>query len=163
MQRTVERLEAGDSTYLDAVIKETLRSRPVVAQLGRVTTEELMIDGWRVPPRTMLIVPMSVIHQDPLIYPEPDTFRPERFLDGNDPGGYSWLPFGGGVRRCPGASLALLEMRVILTTILRSVELAPQREEPEEPRVHGITIWPEGGCRVRVTGLRGATPQPVAA
>lgn len=148
------RLDDGDTTYLDAVVKETLRIRPVVAQLGRVTTQEVEIDGWTVPARTMLIVPMAVIHRDPSIYPEPTVFRPERFLDGNDPGGYSWLPFGGGVRRCPGASLAQLEMKVLLATILRSVDLAPDRPQPEDRKVHGITIQPARGCRVRVTGRR---------
>ena len=131
MRTLVARLDEGDTTYLDAVIKETLRSRPVVAQLGRVTTEEVVIDGWTIPPRTMLIVPMAVIHQDPELYPEPNAFRPERFTGDTGPGRYSWLPFGGGTRRCPGASLALLEMRVILSTILRNVELEPERPEPE--------------------------------
>jgi cytochrome P450 len=163
LRTLVVRLDAGDTTFLDAVIKETLRIRPVVAQLGRVTTEEVVVDGWRVPPRTMLIVPMAVIHQDPEIYPEPEAFRPGRFLDGNDPGGYSWLPFGGGVRRCPGASLALLEMRVILATILRSVDLAPERVEDEGRKVHGITVWPARGCRVVVTRRRRATRQDLAA
>lgn len=154
MTRLIAALDDGDGDYLDAVIKETLRSRPVVAQIGRVITEETVIDGWPVPPRTMVIVPMSVIHDDPAIYPEPQAFRPERFLDGNDPGGYSWLPFGGGVRRCPGASLALLEMRVVLRTILRQVELAPDRVRPERQRVRGITIVPERGGRVVVTRHR---------
>jgi cytochrome P450 len=157
MHTLVARLDEGDTTYLDAVIKETLRSRPVVAQLGRVTTEEVVIDGWKVPPRTMLIVPMAVIHQDPELYPEPNAFRPERFLDGTGPGRYSWLPFGGGTRRCPGASLALLEMRVILSTILRNVELEAERPEPEARRVHGITVWPARGCRIRVVACRRAS------
>jgi cytochrome P450 len=163
MRTLLGRLDAGDTTYLDAAIKETLRSRPVVAQLGRVTTEEVVIDGWTVPPRTMLIVPMAVIHQDPTLYPDPDVFRPERFLDGNDPGGYSWLPFGGGVRRCPGASLALLEMRVILSAILRSVELQPETLQDEGRKVHGITIWPAQGCRIRVAGRRRDSGQDLAA
>lgn len=156
LRTLTEHLDDGDTTYLDAVIKETLRIRPVVAQFGRVTTQEVEIDGWTVPARTMMIVPMSVIHQDPSIYPEPTVFRPERFLDGNDPGGYGWLPFGGGVRRCPGASLAQLEMRVLLATILRRVDLVPDRPEPEGRKVHGITIQPARGARVRVAGRRPA-------
>lgn len=151
LERLLERLAEGDTSYLDAVIKETMRIRPVVAQIGRVLTEETEIDGWTVPTGTMIIVPMTVIHQDPEVYPEPDAFRPERFLDGKDPGGYSWLPFGGGVRRCPGASLALLEMRVTLKTILQHVELAPDRPEPEAKAVRGITIVPARGGRVVVT------------
>lgn len=152
-------LEGGDTIYLDAVIKETMRSRPVVAQIGRWLTEPTEIDGWTIPADTMVIIPMSVIHQDPEVYPEPDAFRPERFLDGNDPGGYSWLPFGGGVRRCPGASLALLEMRVIITTIVQHLDLAPDRPEPERQTVRGITIVPSRGGRVVVRGrLRPSAP-----
>lgn len=157
-----ERLDEGDTSYLDAVIKETMRIRPVVAQFGRVITEPTTIDGWSLPARTLVIIPISVVHRDPTVYPEPDVFRPERFLDG-DPGSYTWLPFGGGVRRCPGASLALLEMRVILSTILRTVELAPDRPEPERPRVRGITIVPSRGGSVVVTGRRPAQPQLVDA
>jgi cytochrome P450 len=156
LAKLVASVDAGETEYLDAVIKETLRIRPVVAQIGRVTTEETMIDGWAVPARTMVIVPMSVIHQDSAIYPDPEVFRPERFLDGNDPGGYSWLPFGGGVRRCPGASLALLEMRVVLATVLRHLELAPDRIRDERPRVRGITIAPARGGRIVVTRRRAA-------
>ena len=148
-------LGRGDITYLDAVIKETMRSRPVVAQIGRWLTEPTEIDGWTIPADTMVIIPISVIHEDPEVYPEPDAFRPERFLDGNDPGGYSWLPFGGGVRRCPGASLALLEMRVIIRTIVQHLDLAPDRPEPERQTVRGITIVPSRGGRVVVrTRLR---------
>ncbi len=155
----LERLDEGDTTYLDAVIKETMRIRPVVAQIGRVLTEELVIDGWTVPAGTLAIVPMTVIHRDPQIYPEPGEFRPERFLDGNDPGNYSWLPFGGGVRRCPGASLALMEMRVILTAILRNVRIRADRPQPEKPMVRGITIVPNRGGRVVVTER--LDPQPI--
>jgi cytochrome P450 len=154
IERLAASLEAEETDYLDAVIKETLRTRPVVAQLGRVTTQQVTIDGWTLPPRTMLIVPMSVIHQDPETYPRPEEFQPERFLDETNPGGLSWMPFGGGSRRCPGASLALMEMRVILTTIVRAVDLVPDTSEPEQPRVHGITIWPARGGRVRVAARR---------
>jgi cytochrome P450 family 135 len=159
LELLLERLDEGDTTYLDAVIKETMRIRPVVAQIGRVFTEERVIDGWTVPAGSLVIVPMTVIHMDPLIYPQPKQFRPERFLDGNDPGNYSWLPFGGGVRRCPGASLALMEMRVILTAILRSVRMRADRPESEKPTVRGITIIPNRGGRIVVTErLR---PQPL--
>lgn len=160
LARLIKRLDEGDTTYLDAVIKETMRVRPVVAQIGRLLTEETEIDGWTVPAQTMVIVPMTVMHQDPAVYPDPDVFRPERFLDGEDPGSYSWLPFGGGVRRCPGASLALLEMRVVLRTILRNVHLAPDRPESEAQAIRGITIVPDRGGRVVVT--RRLNPDPLA-
>jgi cytochrome P450 len=107
---------------------------------------------------------MSVIHQDPEVYPDPQAFSPARVLDGKDPGGYSWLPFGGGVRRCPGASLALLEMRVIIRTIVQNVELAPDRPEAERPMVRGISTVPSRGARVIVRRrLTGPVPVGVEA
>lgn len=144
-------LSEGDATYLDAVIKETLRIRPVTAQFGRVMAEETVIDGWAVPAGTLVMIPQTVLHMDPTIYPDPRSFRPERFLDGEGPSGYEWLPFGGGVRRCPGASLAQMEMRVVLTTILRNVRLAPDRAKSERAWSRGITIVPHRGGRVVVT------------
>lgn len=147
-------LQRGEAEYLDAVIKETLRIRPVVAQIGRVIKEETVIDGWTVPAGTMVIVPMSVIHADPEVFPDPGEFRPERFLGDADPGGYAWLPFGGGVKRCPGASLAQLEMRAVLSAILLEVRLAPDRPEPERRRVRGITVIPSRGGQVVVVGRR---------
>jgi cytochrome P450 family 135 len=160
LDRLLASLEADETEYLDAVSKETMRVRPVVAQIGRLLTEETVIDGWTVPAGTLVVLPMTVIHRDPEIYPEPKEFRPERFLEGNDPGGYAWLPFGGGLRRCPGASLAMLEMRVVLTAILRNVRLAPDRPEREKPRVRGITIVPSRGGRVVVR--QRLTPAPRA-
>ncbi len=142
--------ERGETILLDAVIKETMRSRPVVPQIARYLTEDTEIDGCLVPAETTVMLPMSVIHLDPEVYPEAEAFRPERFLDGNDPGGYAWLPFGGGVRRCPGASLAQLEMRVMIRTILQNVDLAPDRPEPERPVVRGITTVPSRGACVIV-------------
>jgi cytochrome P450 len=151
LERLLGALSEGDATYLDAVIKEALRIRPVTAQFGRVLAEEAVIDGWAVPAGTLVMIPQTVLHMDPTIYPDPQSFRPERFLGGEDPGGYEWLPFGGGVRRCPGASLAQMEMRVVLTTILRNVRLAPDRAKAEKPWTRGITIVPHRGGRVVVT------------
>jgi cytochrome P450 len=151
LERLLGALGEGDVTYLEAVIKETLRIRPVTAQFGRVLTEEVAIDGWAVPAGTLVMIPQTVLHMDPKIYPNPTSFRPGRFLDGEDPGGYAWLPFGGGVRRCPGASLAQMEMRVVLTTILRNVRLAPDRVKAERSWSRGITIVPHRGGRVVVT------------
>jgi len=166
MSRLVDEVDAGRTEYLDAVIKETMRVRPVVAQIGRILTTETVIDGCVLPAGTMIIIPMTVIHRDPDLYPDPQVFRPERFLD-EDPGGYTWLPFGGGVRRCPGASLALLEMRVVLRTILRNVTLAADRPESEQPVTRGITIVPDRSGRVVVTSNRssrdGHRPEQVAA
>lgn len=148
LKRLIASLEADESSYLDAVIKETLRIRPVVAQIGRVIASDSVIDGWSVPAGTLVIVPITVLHADPDAFPDPDAFRPARFLGDGNAGEYAWLPFGGGVKRCPGASLALLEMRVVLRTVLLNARLAPDRPEPEHPRVRGITLVPDRGGRV---------------
>ncbi len=133
--------------YLDAVIKETLRIRPVVAQVGRVLTEAVEIDGWTVPAGQMVMGVISRVHRSPELYSNPLEFRPERFLEGEGEG-YTWIPFGGGVRRCVGAGLALLEMRTVLATVLRNARLAPESRKSEGVRVRGVTLAPAKGCRV---------------
>lgn len=141
--------ELGESgnEYLDAVIKETLRARPVVAQVGRVLTEETEVQGWTVPAGRMVMGLISRVHGSPQLYAEPWRFRPERFLEGEGDG-YAWIPFGGGVRRCIGAGLALLEMRTVLTTVLQSVRLTAPRAAPERAKVRGITLVPARGGEV---------------
>ncbi|SOJ52520.1 Putative cytochrome P450 137 [Mycobacterium simulans] len=151
LERLLGSLEEGDTAYLDAVIKETLRSRPVAHEVPRVLAQDAEIDGWALPAGTGVGIAIPVLHHDPMLYREPDKFRPERFLDGNEPDPSAWLPFGGGVRRCPGANLAMLEMRVVLTTILRHVRLEPDRPEPETPTAYHVTTVPARGGRVVVT------------
>lgn len=151
MQRTLESLAAGDTAYLDAVIKETLRSRSIAPEVPRKLVHDAVIDGWHLPAGTAVMIAVQLLHGDPDLYPDPEQFRPERFLDGNDPGSGAWLPFGGGVRRCPGATLAQLEMRIVLATILTNVSLAPGRPEPEGLTNVHVTISPRHGGRVIVT------------
>jgi cytochrome P450 family 135 len=151
LQKLLASLEEEDTAYLDAVIKETLRSRPPVQVVPRVLVQDAEIDGWALPAGTAVGIAVAVLHKDPALYPEPDEFRPERFLNGNDPGTGAWLPFGGGVRRCPGANMAMLEMRVVLATTLRHVRLAPDRPEPEKPTPYHVVTVPGRGGRVMVT------------
>jgi len=89
------------------------------------------------------------VHHDPDIYPDPYAFRPERFLE-NQPGTYTWIPFGGGRRRCLGASFAMLEMKILLRAILREREIEPVGAGFELPRRRNITIRPGEGCLVRL-------------
>ena len=139
-ERLLERLE-GDAE-VDAVVKETLRVRGV----ARKVTRDVELAGYRIPAGTLVLAAIAVQHHRPDAYPEPYAFRPERFLEGQ-PEPYTWLPFGGGVRRCLGAAFAQLEMRVILRTILRRVDLRAADPRPERPRVRYVTAVPGQGAR----------------
>ena len=123
--RLQETLAARDHTYLDAVVKETLRLRPVVTGLGRLVCEApLRVGAYEVPPGVEVTPSIETIHADPACYPDPGAFRPERFLDGGGPAN-AWLPYGGGTRRCLGASFASFEMRVVLARVLERSRLRP--------------------------------------
>jgi len=143
------RLRAGDEPeYLDAVVREVLRIRPVVPVVGRTVTEPVRIGAHEIPAGTDLAAAMIVTHHREDVYPEPERFRPERFLPGADEvPPYAWLPFGGGVRRCIGASFAQFEMATILRVLARS-PLRLARKRPEPIRATGVTIVPGHGVRV---------------
>lgn len=156
LDRLIAELAAGeDETYLDAVVKETLRSRPVVYDVPRLLDAPLRLGdheaeaGWMASPLIMLI------HRDPGVFPEPDAFRPERFL-GPDAAraNKSWMPFGGGRRYCVGAQLALMEMRVIIREVLAAVELGAVDPAPEKPRVRHVTLVPSQRTRVVARPVR---------
>jgi cytochrome P450 len=153
LQRLREEIEAGEDSYLDAVVKETLRLRPSIALVGRKLTEPLEIGGYRLPPGVTLAPCIFLVHRRPDIYPEPDRFLPDRFLD-TKPGTYSWIPFGGGVRRCIGASFAQLEMKIVLREIVRRLDLAPDRPDDESYARRAIFLVPERGARVVATPSR---------
>ena len=144
------RLRADDDPeYLDAVIREVLRIRPVVPVVGRTVTEPVRIGEHEIPAGTDLAVAMIVTHHREDVFPEPARFRPERFLGdaASEVPSYGWLPFGGGVRRCIGASFAQFEMATILRVLARSpLRLAVRRPEPM--RATGVTIVPGRGVRV---------------
>ena len=146
-----ERLAADpdDDRYLDATINEVLRLRPVLPNAEpRLVKQEVTIGGWTYPPGVVLIASAALVHHDPAIYPEPHAFRPERFLDAK-PGTYTWIPFGGGRRRCIGASFALLEMRIVLRAAAERFTIATAGP-PQRPRRRMITITPGDGARVRL-------------
>jgi cytochrome P450 len=154
LARLQEEVDAGASTeYLDAVIDETLRIRPVGAHVARKLTREVEIKGYSIPARRVLAIAIYLIHHSPELYDEPYRFRPERFLEAK-PESYAWIPFGGGVRRCLGAGLAQLEMQVVISTILRHSRLRASRPEPERLEVLGVTIVPSRGGEVVLDGWR---------
>ncbi len=159
----------SDQQYLTATINEILRRRPVLPNAEpRLVKRPIEIGGVHYPPGIILTANAHLLHHDPEIYPEPYAFRPERFLErqgGRAPGTYTWIPFGGGRRRCLGASFALLEMKLVLRAVLQRCELRPTSEHPEVARRRGITISPSRGARVILHGvparahLRSAAPR----
>jgi cytochrome P450 len=144
-----KRASEGDAEYLDAVVKETLRLRPVIPGVGRVVREEpLVLDGYVIPPGVEINPSIRMIHRRADLYPDPSAFRPERFLGPDAPDTYTWLPFGGGTRRCLGASFALVEMRTVLRRVLERASLRAASEEPDKIQFRGITLAPRTGARV---------------
>jgi len=159
MERLLGSLDEDE--YLDAVVKETLRVRPVIVDVARKLTRDTQVGAWRLPAGTLVLPAIAAIHARPDLYSAPDEFRPERFL-GGDTESYAWIPFGGGVRRCIGASFAQVEMRVVLREVLRRVRLRADSPRPERPQVRHVTVVPSRGCRV-VLEERLPLPEPGAA
>jgi cytochrome P450 len=144
----LERLRSQtDDTYLRAVISESLRLRPVVPLAGRRLSSELRVDGLALPPGTDVSPAIWLTHTNADVYPEPYAFRPGRFLNGGAPS-YAWIPFGGGIRRCLGAAFAEMEMRLVLSEILRRrvVKAADRRAETVARR--NVTFSPRNGTRI---------------
>lgn len=142
------RSEDGSGAYLDAVIKETLRLRPVIPGVVRYLTEPFEADGRLLPAGVHVAPSIYLLHRRPDLYPEPLAFRPERFLD-RPAGTYEWIPFGGSIRRCLGASFALYEMNVVLDAILRQTQLRPAAgAKAERTKRRAITYTPARGGRI---------------
>ncbi|HEX7278730.1 MAG TPA: cytochrome P450 [Solirubrobacterales bacterium] len=152
LERLVAEIDAGGDAYVTATIQETLRDRPVLPNAApRYVAKEVTIGDWTYQPGVCLVAHGYLIHHDPEIYPDPHAFRPERFLDQN-PGTYTWIPFGGGRRRCLGASFAMLEMKVVLKALLGSCELRGAGDGVEVAQRRNITVRPVRGARVVVAG-----------
>jgi cytochrome P450 len=139
--RLREEALAGGDEYADAVCKETLRIRPVIYLVARRLTEPAEIGGFELPAGVTAVPCVYLVHRRPDVYPEPERFRPERFLE-QPAGTYTWIPFGGGVRRCIGGSFAVLEMKTVLTALAEQVELRAARSDAEPPRRRLITFTP---------------------
>ncbi|MBI5107010.1 MAG: cytochrome P450 [Solirubrobacterales bacterium] len=141
-------LEAGETAYLDAVIKETLRVRPVIADVARRLTAPLEIGGHRLPAGTIVLAAITAVHAREDLYPDPGAFRPERFLAGDAPGTYGWIPFGGGIRRCLGAAFAQEELRIVLREVVLRADLRAGDPADERARMRNVTLAPARGGRV---------------
>src|SRR5450755_631362 len=147
--RVLAAAQQGDDRYLDAVVKEALRIRPVIPGVGRVVRgEPFRLNGYEIPPGVEINPSIRMIHRRPDIYPDPEAFRPERFLGDDAPDTYTWVPFGGGTRRCLGASFALMEMREVLRRVLDRAALRAAERKPAKVQFRAITLAPKDGVLV---------------
>jgi cytochrome P450 family 135 len=143
------RLRDGEDAYLEAVVKEVLRVRPVLSITPRSTRAPFAVGGWTLPAGVHVTPCPYLTHRRPELWPEPTAFRPERFLAGA-PEPSAWLPFGGGTRRCVGAAFATMELKEVLRAVAGAVALAPDRAAGERMRRRGVTLTPARGGRVVV-------------
>ncbi len=144
LERLRFELGGGDDAYLDAVIDETLRLRPVVPFTGRQLRAPASLGGHDLPAGAVVMAAIYLTHMREDLYPQARSFQPERFIDAS-PETYSWIPFGGGTRRCLGAAFAKFEMKVALRTILARAELWPARPGRERMVRRNVTLAPARG------------------
>jgi cytochrome P450 len=147
--KVIAAVDAGDDKYLEAVVKESMRLHPVIYGVARMLTEDIELGGYRIPAGYTVLPGIGPIHADPEHHADPEEFRPERFLDGSATTA-TWLPFGGGARRCLGAGFALLEATAILREVLVRYRISPDRARPESTRARNITLAPSHGARIVV-------------
>ncbi|MBV8195787.1 MAG: cytochrome P450 [Candidatus Dormibacteraeota bacterium] len=158
-ERLRDAVAAGDDRYIDAVIKETLRIRPVVPIVVRMLTRPFTVLGHALPAGAVVAPSIYLTQRRDDAYPRPGVFEPERFLDGG-PESYAWLPFGGGVRRCLGASFASFEMRVVLRTLIERVSLHAASQRFDDTTRRAVTLVPRHGVRVVIDrAARRSMPQ----
>jgi cytochrome P450 family 135 len=147
LSRLSNSIATGQDDYLDAVVKEILRLRPVIHDVARVLTVPTEVAGYHLRAGTVVSPSIGLVQSNNANFPDANVFRPERFLDGQ-PSPYSWIPFGGGTRRCLGAAFATFEMKTILRTILTRTQLQPVGARSEGTRAHHITLVPRRGAKV---------------
>ncbi len=159
LSRLRSEIEADrDDAYLDAVVKETLRLRPVIDAAERTLTRSRFVAGWDLPAGIKVYPGIALVHMREDLYPQAHTFRPERFIV-EQAESYTWLPFGGGIRRCLGAALAQAEIAEVLRVAVPAVELRPVRDKPDPVVLRGVTLAPRHGVEVEVTRApRRSTP-----
>jgi cytochrome P450 family 135 len=140
----------GDDAYLEAVAKEAMRRRPVIQNVARKLTEPIEVAGYRLPAGTVVAPSIALVHKDPAVHDGPKDFRPERFL-GKQPEAGTWIPFGGGVRRCIGAGFSLQEAVAVLREALTRYDIHAEHARPEFPKPRNVTLVPGRGARIVVT------------
>jgi cytochrome P450 family 138 len=150
LARLVEEVDAGGSDLLQATFNEIQRNRPVIDACARqVIAPSIKLGQWVIPRGHMIRVDIPLTHRNEAVYPDPERFDPDRFLR-SSPDMYSWIPFGGGMRRCPGAAFANMEMNGVIRTLLREVRLEPTAESGERIRNRGVAYAPHRGGRAVV-------------
>jgi cytochrome P450 len=138
---------------LDAVVKETLRLWPVVTDINRVLAKPMELGGYELPARTNIAASSAILHYDPDLYPDAETFRPERFLERRF-GPHEYLPFGGGERMCPGSHFSVFELKVVLATLLTRYRYTLLDEGTMRVKRMGGMMTPSTGVRLRLDGAR---------
>jgi cytochrome P450 len=144
LERLSTTVAEGDDSYVDASVTETLRLRPIAPFTGRWVVEPFRLGDVTVPPGTIVVPFITLLHRRPDIYPDPLAFKPERFL-GKRPGTYTWIPFGGGAHRCLGGAFAQFEMRAIVRTILQHRRFEPVADPDEKAMRHHFGVAPSNG------------------
>ena len=150
LRRAQRAADEHDEEYLSAIAKEALRKRPVIYEIARRLTEPVDIGGYRLPAGAVVAPAIGLVQSDPTHYEDPESFRPERFVDAQ-PAANTWIPFGGGVRRCLGAGFSLMEASIVLGEVLRRYDVRPDRPRPERQKARNITLVPARGARIVVT------------
>ncbi len=149
-ERLCELVRAGGEPadrYVEATIHEGMRVRPVIPMIVRMLKRRWRLGDYVLPANTPVAISIAALHHREDVYPDPHSFRPERFVD-EKPGTYTWIPFGGGIRRCLGASLAMAEQREVLRAIAARTDLIAPDVAPEQPRQRNVTMIPSQGGRV---------------
>jgi len=148
--RDAVRGEGDAAEQIEATIVEGMRSRPVIPIIGRRVMLPWQFGSYAVEAETPVLMSILLVHHREDLYPEPFEFRPERFVGGRKPGTYEWIPFGGGIRRCLGAALAMAEQRVVLETMARRLDLEADDPAPEHAVHRNVTMIPSRGARVTI-------------
>lgn len=161
VRRLAEEAGGEGKEFREATIREVQRTRPVIPGTGRYTVKPFELGGYVLPPYTVILLVGPVLHHDPDVYPNPRVFDPDRFV-GKRPNPHSWIPFGGGLRRCPGAAFAHMEMDIVLRTLMREVRIEPTSRRDERWAFRGVAFAPARGGRAVFHHRQPSSP-PLAA
>lgn len=145
--------DADDTGYLEAAFKESLRLHPIIYEVARRVTEPVELGGYRIPAGATVMPAVGLVQSDRRHHPEPERFDPRRFV-GGQPAANTWIPFGGGARRCLGAAFSQLEATIVLREVLSRFDLAAAQRSAERPKARNITLAPSRGAMVRLLPRR---------